>query len=171
MKTEFIIWTSVCLISLILRTIYNTLKFNKRPIAQNKKVTVGTYIIMGIFWFSWFQMCFSDPVKTDLAEWIRYTGLALFVGGLLLIVFSFLEIRGIEPGEFAKSGIYSKLRNPMYLGFIIWFISFPVFLESLITLISSVVWISFHIQWKWVEEKELQQENPAYRDYKKSTWF
>lgn len=53
--------------------------------------------------------------------------------------------------------------------FIIWFISFPVFPESLITLISSIVWITFLILWKWMEEKELERDNPAYRDYKKRT--
>ena len=171
MKIEYIIWSSVCLISLILRTVYNIMKFRKHPVAQNKIVTVSTFVIMGIFWFSWFQMCFYDPVKMDIPNGLRYSGLTLFIGGVLLLIFSYLKIRGIEAGEFARTGIYSRFRNPMYLGFIIWVIGFPVFLESLVTLISSIVWISFFIQWKWLEEKELEKKYPGYREYKKSTWF
>ncbi|MCK4322563.1 hypothetical protein KAX08_08625 [candidate division WOR-3 bacterium] len=127
---------------------------------------------MGILWFSWFQMCFIDPIKLNIPPFLRYSGLLLFIMGVSLFILSHTKLGGFEDkGELIKGCIYSKIRNPMYLGFIIWIIGFPIFTKSLITLASSAIWISHIIYWKVLEEKELEEKYKKYREYKKKTWF
>lgn len=126
---------------------------------------------MAFLWFSWFQMCFFDPLKINIPAWLRYTGLLLFITGFLLFLFSNIKLNEDKTDKIVTSGIYSKIRNPMYLGFIIWLVGFPLFLQSAITLLSSAIWISFIIHWKILEEKELENKDPKYGEYKNQTWF
>jgi protein-S-isoprenylcysteine O-methyltransferase Ste14 len=127
---------------------------------------------MGLLWFSWFQMCFTDPLRVEFPRWARYTGLAVFATGVLLFVVSHLKLKRFSPGdELVVGGIYSKIRNPIYLGFILWIVGFPIFMQSLITLLSAVFWIGFIISWKITEEKELVEKYPDYQLYKNKTWF
>jgi protein-S-isoprenylcysteine O-methyltransferase Ste14 len=127
---------------------------------------------MGILWFSWFQMCFSDPIKIDIPDWIRYIGLLLFLTGVFLFIFSHMKLGGFEDkGELITGGIYSKIRNPMYVGFIIWIIGFPVFTQSIATIASAAIWILHIVYWKILEEKELERRYKEYREYRKRTWF
>jgi protein-S-isoprenylcysteine O-methyltransferase Ste14 len=117
-------------------------------------------------------MCFRDPVPLKIPELIRYLGLFLFACGVSLFILSHLKLGGFrEGGELMTGGIYSRIRNPMYLGFILWVIGFPVFTKSMITLGSSVLWIVCFIFWKVLEEKDLEKKYPEFREYKKKTWF
>lgn len=168
----FFIWFGISFVCYIIRTAFNVLNYKKSPLAENKKIVNLIFIVMGILWFSWFQMCFSDPIKMNLPGWIRYIGLLLFLIGVFLFVFSHRKLKGFEDkGELMRGGIYSKIRNPMYLGFIIWIIGFPIFMQSLITFASSVILISHIIYWKILEEKELEKKYKEYGEYKKKTWF
>ncbi|GAB6274434.1 MAG: hypothetical protein STSR0004_12970 [Peptococcaceae bacterium] len=108
----------------------------------------------------------------NIPDWIRYIGLLLFLTGVFLFIFSHIKLKGFEDkGEIITGGIYSKIRNPMYLGFIIWIIGFPIFMQGLITLASSAIWIPHIMYWKMLEEKELEKKYKEYREYKKKTWF
>ena len=145
----FFVWFGICLLYYMICTVFNVLNYKNCPLAENKKIVTSIFIIMGIFWFSWFQMCFSDPIKMNVPRWIRYIGLLLFLIGVFLFIFSHKKLKGFEDkGELIRGGIYSKIRNPMYLGFIIWIIGFPIFMQSLITFASSVIWVSHIIYWK-----------------------
>ena len=168
----FFLWFGICFVGYGIRTVFNVLAYRKSPVAENRKVVTGIYIAMGILWFSWFQMCFSDPVRLNIPEWLRYVGLLLFVAGFLLFILSHTKMKGFEDkGGLVTGGIYSKIRNPMYLGFVIWVVGFPLFTRSLITLASSVIWIACIIYWKTLEEKELEKKYDHYKEYKKKTWF
>lgn len=168
----FIIWFSACFACFTFRTVFNFLSYKKFPLAEKKILVTFIYIIMAILWFSWFQMCFSDPVRMSIPGWLRYLGLSFFIIGIFLFIFSHVRLKGFEDREkLVTSGIYSKIRNPMYSGFILWIIGFPVFTRSLLTLASSVIWISNIAYWKILEEKELENKYEEYREYKKKTWF
>ena len=172
METMFFIWFGICFVCYMIRTVFNVLNYKKSPLAENKKIVNSIFIVMGILWFSWFQMCFSDLIKMNIPDWIRYIGLLLFLIGVFLFIFSHIKLKGFEDkGELIKGGIYSKIRNPMYLGFIIWIIGFPIFMQSFITLASSAIWISHIMYWKILEEKELEKKYKEFREYKKKTWF
>ncbi len=156
----------------MIRTIFNILKYKKSPLAENKKIVNSIFIVMGILWFSWGQMCFSDPIKMKIPDWIRYICLLLFLIGIFLFIFSHIKLKGFEDkSELITGGIYSRIRNPMYLGFIIWIIGFPIFMQSIITLASSAIWVSHIMYWKILEEKELEGKYEVYQEYKRKTWF
>ena len=172
MVKTYILFSVLCFLSCCLRTVYDLFMYRKHPIAENKRVIVTIYVVMGILWFSWFQMCFFDPVKIDIPPLLRYAGLFLFVCGVLLFIFSHMKLGGFTgKGGLMTGGIYSKIRNPMYLGFILWIIGFPVFMRSTITMVSSALWIAFIISWKILEEKDLERKYPEYTEYKRKTWF
>ncbi|MBN1893943.1 isoprenylcysteine carboxylmethyltransferase family protein [bacterium] len=127
---------------------------------------------MFVLWFSWFQMCLLDPTILPVPGWIRGLGLFLFVAGVFLFVFSHTKMKGFEGrGVLIKTGIYSRIRNPMYLGFIIWIIGFPLFMRKMLSSLSSVIWIVHILVWKFLEEKELEKKYPEYGEYKARTWF
>jgi protein-S-isoprenylcysteine O-methyltransferase Ste14 len=113
---------------------------------------------------------FSGPGQNE-SFWVKYIGLILFIAGFPLVVLSHLKIGGFRSEKLVTAGIYSKIRHPMYLGFILWIIGFPIFMQSLITLASSVIWISQIMYWKISEERKLKEEYEGYREYKKRTWF
>lgn len=154
------------------RSIFNYLTYREHRLVEKKYVTVLVYVAMGIFWFFWFNMNFSDPVKVALPMWLRCLGLLMFVAGVSLFVVAHRGMQGFEEkGRLATTGVYAKIRNPMYLGFIVWVIGLPIFLESMLTLASAVFWIAHFLHWKSLEEKKLEQEFSEYRDYKRRTWF
>jgi protein-S-isoprenylcysteine O-methyltransferase Ste14 len=168
----FFILFGTCFLCYTYRTVFNVLAYKKHPWAENKGIVTSVFIIMGILWFSWFNMCFTDLIKMNIPGWIRYLGFIFFLLGVFLFIFSHIKLRGFEEkGRLVTSGIYSKIRNPMYLGFIIWIIGFPVFTQSFITLLSSAIWISHIIYWKILEERGLEKKYKEYSEYKKRTWF
>ena len=168
----YFIWFGICFIGYAIRTAFNVLAYRKHPWAENKKIVTLVFIVMGILWFSWFSMCFNDPVKMIIPVWLRYLGLLFFLIGFFLFVISHRKMKGFEDkGGLVTSGIYSKIRNPMYLGFMIWIVGFPVFTRSLISLASSPIWIAFIFFWKILEEKDLERKYVEYKAYKRKTWF
>jgi protein-S-isoprenylcysteine O-methyltransferase Ste14 len=130
---------------------------------------------MFILWLTWFWMVSSDPYKMNLPSGARYTGLALFIAGVSLFVLSHTVFRpltkGQETEELVTNGIYLKIRHPMYLGFIIWIIGLPMFMNAGFTLATSIVWILHILYWKYSEEKQMVKRYGHYRDYMKKTWF
>ena len=172
MLKSFIIWFVLCFICYLFRTVFEILKFSHNKFADNKWVIRTIYVVMAILWFSWLQMCLVDPIKMQFPFWIRLTGLVFFITGIFLFIFSHIQLRGFkDKGFLVKKGIYTKIRNPMYLGFIIWIISFPIFMQKTLALLSSIIWITQIMIWKVLEEKELEKEFPDYEEYKKRTWF
>ena len=172
MKTVFFFWFGMCFVCYMLRTAFNILKHKDSPFAENRKIVISIFIVMGILWFSWGQMCFLDPIKMNITDWIRYIGLLLFLTGVFLFIFSHVKLKGFkDKGKLITDGVYSKIRNPMYIGFIIWIIGFPIFMRSVVTLASSAIWILHIIHWKTLEERELEKKYKEYKEYRRKTWF
>ncbi|MBN1466158.1 isoprenylcysteine carboxylmethyltransferase family protein [candidate division KSB1 bacterium] len=172
MFTSFLIWFGLCFVCYLLRTIFEILKSEHAKIASVKGAGISIYAIMAILWFSWFQMCIIDPEKIFLPRWLRYVGLFFFTAGIFLFILSHRQMKGFKHrGFIVKNGLYSRIRNPMYLGFTLWVIGFPLFLQKLYSLYSAIIWITFILIWKALEEKELERKYPDYQDYKKKTWF
>jgi len=87
------------------------------------------------------------------------------------MVYSINPVGTVQWSYEVTDGIYSKLRHPMYYGFILWILGLPIFMNSPFTLASSVIWIPQLLYWGKSEERELEEKYEEYRDYKKKTWF
>ena len=76
-----------------------------------------------------------------------------------------------KTNELIKTGIFSKIRHPMYFGFIIWIIGFPIFMNAGFTLASAILWVPQILYWRKSEEKQLENKYEDYEEYKKQAWF
>jgi len=100
-------------------------------------------IVIFIGYIGWFLMSFFDPIRINISDYIAVPlGLAIGVPGLALFVISAKSKRGFRELEYlVTEGIYSKLRNPMYVGIMLIHVGFPIVARSLLTLFSAIIWI------------------------------
>jgi protein-S-isoprenylcysteine O-methyltransferase Ste14 len=128
---------------------------------------------MFLAWFSYFFISFNDPNPVNLSGY-NNVGLFLIVVGFYLFLVSHARVHKrmhSGKGVLVRDGIYKYLRHPMYLGEIFLLIGAPVFGQGFLTFLLSPVFIIQILVWRYFEEKELTEEFPEYRDYKKKTWF
>jgi protein-S-isoprenylcysteine O-methyltransferase Ste14 len=91
----------------------------------------------------------------------------------MLFVVGLLTIKTLESydNDLVTAGIYSRIRHPMYLAFMLWLIGLPLFFGGLFSLILAPLFIANVLWWRYFEEKELEERFPAYIDYKRATLF
>jgi protein-S-isoprenylcysteine O-methyltransferase Ste14 len=168
----FFVFAAVCIITHIVRSLYEILK-HKKILKPSKLSFVIIFITMAVLWTSWFVLCSLDIYRTNLPYIIRYLGISLAVIGLIVFLIALFTIKTLESyhGNLITKGIYSKIRHPMYLAFILWLIGFPIFFGALFSFILSFVFIANILFWRYLEEKELEKRFLSYMDYKKTTIF
>jgi len=173
MKKElFFTLVFVCIITHVVRTVYEILK-HKQVLKANKLSFVIIFINMILLWVSWVLLCRYDIYKINLPDIIRYVGISLAVIGIIIFLAGLFTIKTLETyeGDLITSGIYSKIRHPMYLGFILWLIGFPIFFEGYFSMVLSLLFIANILFWRYLEEKELEKRFPSYPEYRKGTIF
>jgi protein-S-isoprenylcysteine O-methyltransferase Ste14 len=171
-KKLFFALIIACAITHIIRSVYEILK-HKKVLEASKLSFVIMFINMLILWGSWVFLCSLDIYKITIPVIIRYLGLALWCLGIITFLMGLFTIKTLESyeGDLITKGIYSKIRHPMYLGFILWLIGFPIFFGALFSFILSFLFIGNVLFWRNLEEKELEERFSAYPDYKRSTIF
>jgi protein-S-isoprenylcysteine O-methyltransferase Ste14 len=168
----FLIAVIVCIICNIIRFMYEILK-HKKIIKANHFSLVIMFTNMALLWVSWFLLCINDIHRIGLADIIRYAGISLFVIGMVIFLMALFTIKTFESyeGDLITKGIFSKIRHPMYLGFIFWLIGLPIYFGALYAFILAFVFIANVLFWRYIEEKELVKRFSTYMDYKKTTIF
>ena len=171
-KEWFFALVTACIITHIIRTIYEILK-HKQILKPGKLSFVIILFNMIILWVTWVLLCSYDTHKIDFPGIIRYAGISLAIVGMLVFLTGLFTIKTLESyeGDLITTGIYSKIRHPMYLAFIMWLIGFPLLFGAGFSMILSLVFICNILFWRFLEEKELLNRFPAYPDYKKKTIF
>ena len=171
-KEPFYFLVIICVVTHIIRTIYEILK-HRQVLIPNKFSFIIMFINMLLLWVSWFLLCKNDIYKIDLPSITIYMGIIISVLGLIMFLTALFTIKTLESyeGDLITSGIYSKIRHPMYLGFIFWLIGFPLIFEAIFSIILSLIFICNILFWRYLEEKELLDRFPTYLDYKKKTIF
>jgi protein-S-isoprenylcysteine O-methyltransferase Ste14 len=171
-KALFFILLIVCVVTHIVRSVYEILK-HKQILKPGKLSFIIMFTNMMLLWVSWVLLCSRDIYRINLPDIIRYAGITLSGIGVIAFLTALITIKTLESydGDLITTGIFSKIRHPMYLGFIFWSIGFPVFFEALFSLILSVVFIANILFWRYLEEEELLQRFPSYTDYRKRTIF
>jgi protein-S-isoprenylcysteine O-methyltransferase Ste14 len=171
-KDLFYTLVIVCTITHIVRTVYEILK-HKQLLKAGKLSFVIILLNMIILWISWVLLCSFDIYKIAIPGIFRFTGISLAVAGMVIFLAGLVTIKTLESydGDLITTGIYSIIRHPMYSGFLLWLIGFPIYFNALFSLILSTLFISNILFWRYLEEKELEKRFPAYPDYKKTTIF
>jgi len=171
-KEPFYFLFIICIVTHMIRTIYEILK-HKQVLVPNKLSFILMFINMILLWVSWFLLCKNDIYKIDLPSLTIYIGLLISVLGLIMFLTALFTIKTLESyeGDLITTGIYSKIRHPMYLGFICWLIGFPLIFDAIFSLIFSFIFICNVLFWRYLEEKELLGRFPTYADYRKKTIF
>jgi protein-S-isoprenylcysteine O-methyltransferase Ste14 len=171
-KNLFLITAIICIFTNIVRFIYEIMK-HKKILKANKLTFVIIFTNMALLWASWFTLCENDSFHIELPVIIRYLGILLSGAGLIIFIVALATIKSLESyeGDLITKGIYSKIRHPMYLSFILWLIGMPVFYGAIYAAILSLPFIANVLFWRHLEEKELTGRFSAYADYKKKTIF
>ncbi len=168
----FFLLTTVCVITFLIRTIYEILK-HKKLITPNKISFVIIFINMALLWASWFALGGMDEHTIFIPLIIKYFGLILSVSGVVIFIISLFTIKSLETyeGDLITNGIYSKIRHPMYLSFILWIVGNSFYTGSFISFILSAPFILIILLWRNLEEKELEKRFKNYNEYRKKTLF
>ena len=111
----------ICFVCFAIRTSYHVLKNRGSELAESSRFTRALFVVMFLLWSSWVGMVLGDPYEMSVPEWLRYVGLAAFIIGVAFFIVAHANVMGGETQAqgFATRGLYSKLRHPMYYGFIL----------------------------------------------------
>jgi protein-S-isoprenylcysteine O-methyltransferase Ste14 len=171
-KKIFIVLVLICVMTHIIRSVYEVFK-HRQLLIPGKLSFIIILINMVLLWVSWFLLCRFDLFKVDFPGIVRYTGIALSVMGLMTFLTALFTIKTLESyeGDLITTGIYSRIRHPMYLGFILWLIGFPVSFGAIFSLILSFLFIANVLFWRNLEEEELDKRFASYANYRKRTIF
>lgn len=171
-KELFFALAILCVLTHIIRTVYEIMK-HKKLLKAGKLSFMIIFSNMIILWLSWFLLCWFDVYKFDIPVIIRFTGISFVAIGMIFFLTGLVTIKTLESydGDLIKTGIYSVIRHPMYTGFILWLIGFPIFCGAVFSFFLSVLFIANVLFWRSLEEKELEKRFPDYQDYKKTTIF
>lgn len=168
----FVVLVIICIITHIIRSIYEILK-HRKIITANKISFIIVFTNMMLLWASWFGLCSLDPNRLDIPDVWRYIGLGLAVTGVFAFITALLTIKALESydGDLITRGIYSITRHPMYSAFILWLIGLPLYYGGLNSIVLCIMFVMNVLFWRHLEEKELITRFAGYTDYRKKTIF
>lgn len=118
-------------------------------------------------------MCPKDPSRLVTSFALRFVGLAMVIGGLVIAVWALIQLKALENTKhLITTGLYSRLRHPMYYGFILWILGWGIHLGATVSLIAGFVGIGFILYWRHLEEVRLMTRfGDDYRRYCAKTLF
>jgi protein-S-isoprenylcysteine O-methyltransferase Ste14 len=168
----FTLLVPLCIITHVVRLIYEILK-HKKLIKPSKLSFVVVFSNMLLLWTSLFLLCSFDLSATNLPIILRYSGISLVIIGVAIFLIALFTIKTLETyeGNLITSGIYSVIRHPMYLGFLLWLIGFPLFYGGIYSFIIAIPFAINVLFWRYLEELELDKRFADYKSYRKKTFF
>jgi protein-S-isoprenylcysteine O-methyltransferase Ste14 len=173
MEIGYTILVAVFVLSLAIRCIYELLKERRKIDPENKFIFAVILTAMCAFWISWFSLCPRDPFPLNLPGPIRWVGLLLFITGMVLAVGALIQLRGVENiKHLVTTGLFSKIRHPMYAGFICWIVGWSIYHAAPFSLAIGALGIAGTLWWRHLEDERLAiQFGSEYLRYGKQTWF
>jgi protein-S-isoprenylcysteine O-methyltransferase Ste14 len=130
-------------------------------------------VAMFVLWPTWFAMTVLDPSSLGVPTQWRWIGLALTVVGAGMVVVAFGHLRAlIHPEALVTTGLFTKIRHPVYLAFMLWLVAWPVYQDAAVSLAFGALGIAATLYWRHTEQLNLlEQYGDDYREYMKRTWF
>jgi protein-S-isoprenylcysteine O-methyltransferase Ste14 len=172
-KSDFFLLLGLFLTGLAIRNVYELLKMAQRIQADNKVAFAVVFVAMSVLWVSWFSLCPLDLYPLSLPAVVRWTGLFMVIVGLGLAIAALLQLKGLENiKQLVTTGLYSRLRHPMYLGFILWILGWSTYHGAAISLLLGFLGIGSILYWRRLEDHGLvSRHGEAYRSYRAKSWF
>ncbi len=173
MKTDYFIILCLYFFGLIIRAGYEQRKKADRINPKKRIVFIIVFLAMFLMWASWFSMCPLDPWQLDLPNVIMWVGFGAFLVGLVLAIGAVIQLRGVENiDHLVTTGLFSKIRHPMYVGFILWIFGWAIYHGAVISLFAGLVGVANILYWRRLEERDLKTHyGEVYLEYRKKTWF
>ncbi len=172
MNNQFVLLATVHLECVAARTTYEILKDRGLADPHNKILFTVIFLAMCGLWATWFSLCPVDPAPLALPPAIRYAGFTIAVAGLILAVVALIQLRGLENIEhLVTGGAFSRLRHPMYVGFLSWIIGWSTYHAAPISLAIGAITAANIFFWRALEEQRLvHQFGQTYQEYRARTW-
>jgi protein-S-isoprenylcysteine O-methyltransferase Ste14 len=173
MSDEYLVFMILHLAGLTARNIYEALKKSGRVDSRNKLVFVAVFGAMCLMWAGWFEMGKLDPLKVAMPATVHFAGLLLVVLGVLLAVTSLIQLKGLENiDNLVSAGLFSKIRHPMYTGFILWILGWAAHHGAALSLAVGLAGIGSILYWQRLDDASLESRfGEAYRRYREGTWL
>jgi protein-S-isoprenylcysteine O-methyltransferase Ste14 len=173
MDRTYLFVAGLCLISLAIRTGYELLKKVGRVDTNNRAVFAVVFVAMCLMLLSWPVMCRRDPWRIAVPYVARWISLGVLVAAPGMAIGGMLQLRGVENiDHLVTTGLFSRLRHSMYVGFILWIVGWVVRYGAVVSLAAGVLCIGNILYWRQLEENALEsQYGDVYRSYRRGTWF
>jgi protein-S-isoprenylcysteine O-methyltransferase Ste14 len=163
----------MCLLGLAIRTGYELLKKAGKVNSENPLVFAIVFVAMCLMLVSWPIMCSSDPIRYVSLGILHLIGLGALITGLGLALGALIQLRGVEDiDHLVTTGLFSRLRHPMYLGFVLWITGWVIYRGAGTTVFPALLGIGSVFLWRRFEEGQMEAcYGEVYRKYRESTWF
>ena len=173
MTIAYVFLAGLCLLCLAIRTGYELLKKAGKVDTTNKAVFDLVFVAMCIMLGSWLGLGRLDPRRMPVSGAVRWLGLGAVLVALALEIGALLQLRALENVDhLVTTGLFSRLRHPMYTGFILWIAGWVIRYGALTSAAVGLVCIANILFWRQLEESALDARyGDAYREYRAGTWF
>ena len=173
MDSTYLLVAGLCLCCLATRTSYELLKKAGKVDAENRALFVVVFVAMCAMLISWPVMCPRDPWRIAVPSIVRWLGLGMATAALALALGGLVQLRGVENiDHLVTTGLFSRIRHPMYAGFILWIVGWVMRDGAVVSLAVGLVGIGNILYWRRLEERALASSyGEVYRTYRQRTWF
>jgi protein-S-isoprenylcysteine O-methyltransferase Ste14 len=173
MNNTYLFLVILFVVSLFIRTGYELLKEARKINPENKILFAFIFTTMCVLWVTWFSLCPIDPFKVNLPDVVQWSGLTLVLVGLILALGALFQLRGLENiDHLITSGMFAKIRHPMYTGFALWILGWSAYHNAFVSLLFGLIGIANILYWRKLEDTRLlARYGETYRQYRLRTWF
>ncbi len=165
--------TGLGLLGLTIRTGYEVGKRRGRVDLRNRGLFAVVFAAMCTMLLAWPHMCPHDPWRLVVPDVVRWIGHGLVGVALALALGGMIQLRGVENiDHLVTTGLFARIRHPMYAGFILWIVGWATTYGALVSLAVGAVCIGNILYWRHLEEDALEARyGEQYRGYRLGTWF
>ncbi len=173
MNSTYLLFLIICLSGLIIRTSYEVCK--KAGYIGTKNVFIFAVVFIGMcsMLLCWPFISYTDPYKFELPDFFKIPGISALIAGLIIASGALLQLKKLENTEhLVTNGFFSKIRHPMYTGFILWICGWIIFYGAVASILAAIFSIANILYWRRLEEQNLKLRfGDDYQEYLKKTWF